>query len=472
MSLRVRIALAVAILACVLCSCAGFAFDAYLGSATKATLAHALQRRAGRVEAALASHLLAVTPPGESVIPASDEAVIQVVVSGVLRYSTVAAGGVDLIATTTLGAGVGKPVWLVQQLPQWHSPHLLLAEAVTGKPGEVVVVGGSLDQVDDSLRRVRYALLLGGGLAVLLATVGAWVLARRALRPVDELRAQAEQLGLVASEEYLQIPGTHDELAALAATLNGLLQRSRSSARHQRRFVSAASHELRTPLAGMRAELERVSLPARSRADVDAGLARLASRVEQLTRVTEGLLLVALGEEAKLVVHRHHQSLEPVVLAALEDAVGGAERAGVVIALDADPGVEADIDADRFREVVDNLVANAIAHAPRGSAVTVTLRFDAGSAILQVRDHGPGFGPELLAQAFEPFVRAAGSGSSARQGCGLGLTLVRLIVTAHDGDVSLVDHPDGGALVTVALGSHISRDSSDVPHNERVKCSI
>ncbi len=470
MTLRLRISLAVAVVACVLCGCAGFAFDAYLASATRATLAHALQRRAGRVEMALAQRSFDLTAPGKSVIPAADEAVIQVVVDGSLRYTTVAAGRVDLVSPTRVAHTVGTGVWLRRSLPQWHSPHLLLAEAVTATPGEVVVVGGSLDQVDDSLRRVRYALLLGGAIAVVLATIGSWVLARRALRPVDELRAQAEQMCQGPPDDYLQIPRTRDELAALAATLNGLLERSRASAEHQRRFVSAASHELRTPLAGMRAELERIAEPSRQRAEVDEGLGRLAGRVDQLTRITEGLLLIALGQEATLLVRRRHQSLEPIVIAALEDERASAEAAGVAIAFDSDAGVDVDIDADRIREVVDNLVGNAIRHAPHGSAVTVTLRSAEEGAILQVRDHGPGFGPDLLANAFEPFVRGGRTNRVEHQRCGLGLTLVRLIVVAHDGQVTLADHPAGGAVVTVRIGSRAALESPDIHHIERTKC--
>lgn len=463
MSLRTRIALAVGALTLMLCAGAGVAFDAYLGSATKATLVHALRRRADRVQGALAGHLLALAALGQVVQATPDQALVQVFGTGGLRYTTVAAGPLALLGPSDTERARHGAIWVVRRRASWHSPRLILAEPVGTSPGEVLVVGTSLDQVDDSLRRVREALLVGGAVAVAVASGGAWLLAGAALRPVEALRAQADQLCLGPPEAYLSVPGTRDELAALAVTLNGLLERARSAAEHQRRFVAAASHELRTPLAGMRAELDRAGLQSQSSGELDVAMVRISGRVEHLTRVCEGLLLVALGDHAGLVVHPRHQRLEPVVLAALDSVRPLADQANLALVADTDPDLQAFVDPVRLREVVENLTTNAIGHAPPGTAVSVTLCGEGSAVTLRVRDHGPGFGAEMLARAFEPFARGRTLNQPGRQGAGLGLTVVRLIVLAHGGSVELSDHPDGGALVTVTLPSTAATRSSTGP---------
>lgn len=445
MALRTRITAAVAFLTLVLAVAGGVAYDAYLDHATRATLAHALLRRAARVQLAIAERAVTLPASGDA-RPVPDQAVVQVASAHRMLYTTGLAGGSPLLTDAEQSRARVGPIWLVRSSRLWSSPHLILAEAVRGAPGDVLAVGTSMDPVRDSMRAAREGLVVAGVLVVLAAAWGAWLFAGYALRPVDQLRAEAEALAAGRSEALLGVPATHDELAALAGTFNSMLARSRESSVRQRNFVAAASHELRTPLAGMRADLEMASRGVAVR-----GLEnRLAARVEHLSEVCDGLLAVAEGHRASIVVDLVVQPLEPLVAQSLETLAPAAEDAGVALVLDAESGAAAAVDPVRFRQIMDNLIANAVAHSPSGAAVVVSVLSEHHGAAVEVRDQGPGFGEEMLASAFEPFVKGRRQhGRSA--GYGLGLTIVDLVVRAHGGSVELVDMAGGGASARVLL---------------------
>ncbi len=447
MALRYRIVAAVAALTVVLAVAGGTGFYLYLGRATRATLEYSLSRRAARVQAALSSNLLTLAAPGVTAHPVVDQAVVQVLGPSGVAYTTAVAGGSPLVSRSEMPRTAKAPIWLVRKEPGWANPHLVLAEAVSGKPGDVLAVGASMDQMLDSLRLAREALLGAAALAVLLSGAGAWMLAGAALRPVEALRAEADRLEPGAAAEYLPVPPTGDELAALAETLNAMMARSRAASEHQRRFLAAASHELRTPLAGMRAELD-LAADGPHHGSYEGVLSRLAARVDHLGRVCEGLLIVAQGEESTLPLRKRLQPLEPIVLDALEAVGPVAARCGVDLVLDTSGEAVALVDAVRARQVLDNLLANALAHAPAHSAVTVAVHADGTGVLLEIRDEGPGFGPSMLAHAVDPFARSP-EGGGRPGGCGLGLTIVELIVRAHEGTLRLSDPPGGGALVRV-----------------------
>ncbi len=454
MSLRLRLAVLVGALALGLVAAAGVSFDAYLASATRATLTRALRQRSGRVRAELAGGLLLLSPLGEPPRESADQALIQVAMSsGSLRYTSATAGPRPLLDAAQLDAAERRTLLFQKDEPGWRNAHLLMAGPVRGARGEVLVVGTSLDQVNDSLAQVHYGLLVGGALAVLIVGWGTWLLAGAALRPVEGLRAEAARLAAGPSDEDLAVPTTNDELAALASTLNALLGRVRVAVAHQRRFVAIASHELRTPLAGIRAELELAARPGRPRGEVDAALVRLEGRAVHLSKVCDGLLLLARADSATLTIQRERCLIEPVVTEALVSVTGRAAAAGVDVVLDADSTLVAEIDRVRFREVVDDLVDNALRHSPAGSAIVVSVRSSGNDGVLEVRDHGPGFDVDFLPRAFEPFARPGAEPlrPGAGAGSGLGLAIVRLITSAHGGTARVGNHPEGGAVVVVSF---------------------
>lgn len=452
MALRLRLALVVAALVAVVVAGASVAFALSMSAGTRATLEHSLQRRARRVDAQLAAHLLPVVASAARPAPSVDQSTVQIIASsGRLVYTTAAAGSTPLVSGLMLARARRRPVWLQLRRPGWGSAHLVLAGPAGAGTADVVVVGGSVDQVTDTAHRVDLILEIAGPLVVVASAGGAWLLAGSALRPVERLRAQVQALSTGDPRGRLAQPGTRDELAALADTFNDLLDRLCGSLDRQRQFVAAASHELRTPLAALGAELEMAGRGAPGTVDLVEVTDRLARRVAELMRVADGLLTLTQADEGAALLHIEPRPLEPLVAASLAGYQAVAERKGVTMVLDADPSVVAPVDATQFRQVVENLVDNAIRYSPNGAHVDVGLRHVASAAVLDVRDHGPGFPAEFLPRAFERFSRADPSRSRQEGGAGLGLAIVWTIVAAHGGTVTLRNTPDRGALATVSL---------------------
>ncbi len=449
MTMRLRMALTMGLLAMVLVVAMGIGFHAYVGMATRATLERTLHSRIQRVQAAVRQGLVSLASPGGPVKPVLDQSIVQVMNrQGRLLYTTGTAGTAPLLPRAALSGLQGAHY--EQILPQGaHNPVLLLAEPVPGAGGEIVMVGASTDQIRDSLALVDQLLWVGGALAVLLAALGAGLAAGVVLKPVERMRRQAASLSLGDSDVKLADPGTKDELAQLAHTLNDFLARLHEVAVVQREFIAAASHELRTPLAGIRAELE-TRPPAGNQQD-EALLRRLDRRVTHLITLTEGLLRIAEGHRGDLALDLSHADLEAVVSGALValTPLASARKVGLVLNAEVVPRLW--MDSVRIAEVVENLVVNAIHHAPAGSAVEVEIRADRESVILAVRDHGEGIPEELRPRIFEPFARGTGEHRRRPESSGLGLSLVLLLVTAHNGSVDISNHPDGGALAEVRL---------------------
>jgi len=265
---------------------------------------------------------------------------------------------------------------------------------------------------------------------------------RRLGRPIGELLTAADQ---VAEGDFaIQVePEGPRELRALATAFNEMAGRLATTDEQRRRFLADVSHELRTPLAVLQSGLE-AQLDGIHPRD-DQHLASLLEETRRLGRLIGDLHTLALADAGKLVLHR-----EPVELGHLvDDAIAAhltlAERNAVTLAASVAPDVPVvDVDPARIRQVLDNLLANAVRHSPPSSTVTVEVTAQHGGVQVEVRDAGPGFPPDQLAHVFDRFARAADS-----QGSGLGLSIARDLVEAHGGTLTARNLPEGGAELTV-----------------------
>lgn len=325
----------------------------------------------------------------------------------------------------------------------------------------VLLVGAPADIVDDAEDRIRDVMTLACVPLVALSTLAAWWLAGAALRPVERMRRQAAAMGVADRGGHLGIPSTRDELAALATTMNDLLDRLHAARARDRAFVADAGHELRTPLTNLKGELELALRPGRSREEVTEALSAAAGETDRLIRLAETLLALARYDaDPGQFIHREPTSLVPLLERAIRSATPAARSADTTLRLTAAQPVDLDADPDRMRQAIDNLLSNAIRHTGAGSTVDVTVVPDrigaTGSAAeaavrIEVRDRGSGFPPDFLPLAFERFARADPARGRRDGGAGLGLAIVAAIVTAHGGAVTAANHPDGGALVTMVL---------------------
>ncbi|AGZ43361.1 sensor histidine kinase [Actinoplanes friuliensis] len=312
----------------------------------------------------------------------------------------------------------------------------LLAEPVgaTGEVLAVAVASGGVERGSD--RQLTVLLVAAPVLVAVLAALG-WLLVRAALRPVDALTREAAAISTLDSARRLPAVSGSDEIARLAATLDDMLGRLAVSFARERAFVDDASHELRTPVAVLRGEIDLALSALDDSAEVEQSLRAAQDQVARLARLTEDLLVLARERGGSLVVHR-----EPVDLADLVRA-----EARMPVSVRGEP-VVVEADADRLRQVIANLAANSTAAG--ATRADVRIGTETGAAVLEWSDDGPGFAPEVLASAFERFVRGDPARSAA-PGSGLGLSIVRAIAIAHGGTATARNAPTDGAVVTVRL---------------------
>jgi signal transduction histidine kinase len=323
-----------------------------------------------------------------------------------------------------------------------------------------LLVGGPPDRGPSNRGRDRPPIV-GVAAAVLVVGGAATALAyRRISRPVGDLLGAAER---VAGGDYdvRLAPDGPRELRALSTTFNDMAARLAGADEQRRHFLADVTHELRTPLAvlqsGIEAQLDGIH-PRDER-----HLASLLEEAQRLGRLIDDLHTLALADAGRIVLHP--ERLHPVTL--VEDAVAGhaplAERTGVTLSTSAAPplegtDVEIEVDPTRVRQVLDNLLSNAVRHTPPGGDVRVRLDPvedgpEAGGVRITVTDAGPGFvGDDAVDHMFDRFTRSADS-----RGSGLGLSIARDLVQAHGGTIRAGNEPAGGASVSFTLPSHPPR---------------
>ncbi len=353
------------------------------------------------------------------------------------------------LLTRATFVGLREPLTLERVVETVEEPVSARVLAVPMSGGRVLVVGSSLEDQNEALARLAILLAIGGPLALVLATGVGWVVAGAALRPVERMRAEAAAISASEPARRLPEPQTGDELARLGGTLNAMLDRMEAALESERRFVDEASHELRTPVANLRTELELALRRSRSAEELEKAVLSAAEEADRLARLAEGLLVMARADRGRLRVRRESVVMAPLVAGAIGARAAG--RADVSIESRVPDGLRARVDPLRVRQVIGNLLDNALRHTPPGGVVVLDAARVDGSLRLRVRDTGEGFPASFLPRAFEPFSRPDAPRSRPDGGAGLGLAIVRAVAEAHGGSVEAENPPEGGASVTVWL---------------------
>lgn len=467
MSLRTRLALIFALGSGLLVTVAGLAFVWQLHTSLTAALDSELKIRATALAAQLATGKLPVAPPASSEQAGSHagqsptgEQISQVLTTGrPPLYSSGLEGAEPLLSPAQLGrAATGQLTFTA--VINGERLRVLASHVCFHSQPAITVVAVPTDVADTALARARLALAVAAPLTVLTAGLGGWLLTGAALHPVARMRRRLEEITARDTGARLPVPATGDEIAALAVTMNGLLDRLQQALARQRAFTADAGHELRTPLTALKAELELASRPGRSRDALAAAVGAAASDTDRLIRLAEDLLLLAGTDEGTASLVRERTDLSGELHAAARRFATAAAGREVAISVQATGPLPVSADPGRVRQVLDNLLGNALRHAPPGSTVEMTGR--PATAVSQggrqqrvvaveVRDHGPGFPPDFLPHAFGRFQRADRARSRADGGTGLGLAIVASIVRAHGGTATAGNDPGGGARVRIEL---------------------
>jgi two-component system OmpR family sensor kinase len=393
---------------------------------------------------------------------------------------------------TQITAAIGKPAFTVPadgSGPDWR---VLVRNANFSNPLDGTVTPGiyvravSLGDVQDTIQRLVLAELLVGAVVLLLLGGLAYVVVRSSLRPLKQVEETAAEIAAGDLSRRVPESDSRTEVGRLSLAFNAMLGQIESAFRareesensalaseeRMRRFVADASHELRTPLTSIRGFAELYRQGAVPDADsLDRVMRRVEDEAARMGLLVEDLLLLARLDQQRPL------ELEPVdLLVVAGDAVHDARVLAPDRAIDLDLlGDGAPVvlgDESRLRQVVTNLVSNALTHTPAGTPVSVTLEVEPAEpgdgmpdrVLLAVTDHGPGMTEEDRAQVFERFYRADPSRTRAAGGSGLGLSIVAALVAAHGGRVGVQSAPGDGSRFLVELPQHAGAAGSQAGH--------
>ncbi len=287
-------------------------------------------------------------------------------------------------------------------------------------------------------------LFLGLGIAIVAIAMFARRF-RRLAEPLDELVGAARRVERGDYSARVAEPRGDVEMRQLVHAFNTMAARLEADAAGRRRLMADVSHELRTPLAVIRGDLEAM-VDGIHPVD-EEHLARVIDETAILERLVDDLRTLSLADAGALALHREPTDVDILVNEAVASLRPLAERSGVALASTAPDDLPlVDLDPVRIREVLANLVSNALAHTPAGGSVTVAARVEGGSIRVDVRDSGEGIDPDLLTRVFDRFARGASS-----RGSGLGLAIAKDLVAAHGGTISVESRPGAGSVFTVRL---------------------
>jgi signal transduction histidine kinase len=313
---------------------------------------------------------------------------------------------------------------------------------------DTVLVATDLKGVDDSVRLLGRAAIVGGPVAVLLMALATYGVVALTLRPVAGLRHGAAAITAAGlSDQRLPVPGAQDEIHRLAVTLNAMLDRIDAATQRQRTFVGDAAHELRSPLASLRVQLE-VAQRLGPDQDLHGLIDDVLVDVTRLDRLVADLLALArLSEKGGALPRTERVDVADLVLA----LVPGYAAARVPVRADGVVPAAVMGDPDGLRRVAVNLVDNAVRYARSGVTVGVESAEVGGrrTVTLVVTDDGPGIPPAERERVFDRFYRVQESRSRDTGGTGLGLAIVRDVVRAHGGTVRLAGNPAGAGTQAV-----------------------
>jgi heavy metal sensor kinase len=332
-----------------------------------------------------------------------------------------------------------------------HRWRTLTGTSLVGGRSVVLRVSRSEERLRDQLWEVLTVLVLGFPLVVVLAGIGGYVLARRALTPIDRLASDARRITAERLHERLWVPNQHDEIGRLAAVINATFARLESSFDQLRRFTADASHELRTPLSVIRAIGEVGLGETRTPAEYKEAIGSMLEEVDRLTNLVDTLLRLSHGDAGTVRLAREAIDLGQLTCDVVSSLAILAEERNQRLAVDVAAGVSADADRLVLREAITNVIDNAIKYSPQGSTINIRVRADAGHAVLSVEDEGPGIAAEHRERIFDRFFRLDEARSRDGGGTGLGLAIAKWAVEVNGGRISVEGAADRGAIFRIVL---------------------
>jgi heavy metal sensor kinase len=314
-----------------------------------------------------------------------------------------------------------------------------------------VEVGSSDFSIQSTLQGLISTLFMGFPVLIILAVGGGYFLVERSLSSVSAVMRAAEDISLHNLSKRLPIVHTGDKLEQLSQALNRMIGRLEESFQHVSRFTADASHELRTPLTLMRGELELIVEQPHLPADLRQQVGNVFEETERLMRITEGLLSIARLEAGEIKMELGIFDLSELTASTADQLRLLAEEKHITLQVSTKATIHVQGDAARIKQVIVNLIDNAIKYTPENGVVHVLVRSENSRAKFEVQDNGIGIAPEHISHIFDRFYRTDAARSRGVGGTGIGLSIVRSICHAHGGSVDIQSTEGKGTKVILEL---------------------
>lgn len=341
--------------------------------------------------------------------------------------------------------------WRLERLANYSDLLLTELPVNVGTNRVIIEVGSSVAPVNTALWNLVKCLLIGVPILILVAAAGAYKLVGRALRPVLDIATSAERISLHNLDERLPAARSGDEIEALSTAMNRMIGRIREAYDNTRRFVADASHELRTPLAVLRGEIESVVTRNHLTPETRETLGSNLEEVERLGKIVEGLFALSRLDAGEAHAETVRFDLSELASTTADQMCLLAEDKDITLKCETDHPVFVEGDRARLKQVIVNLVDNAIKYTPAGGMVRVRTCSTANDAILEVSDNGIGIPKESVPHIFERFYRVDKARSGDQGSAGLGLSIVKSICHAHSGKVEVETRECCGSTFRVHL---------------------
>jgi heavy metal sensor kinase len=315
----------------------------------------------------------------------------------------------------------------------------------------LVESGVPYQQVENFLRRLLLMLATYIPFLVLVAMACGYWLMRRSLQPIDEITQRAEGITSTNLSQRLPLIRTGDELERLSTALNRMIARLEDAFQHANRFSADASHELRTPLTILQLELEAITQNHQLAPEVMDQIGSALEETQRLSRIVENLLTIARLDAGEARMEKVQIDLGELAAETTEQMKLLGEEKALLMRCDARPGIKVEGDRSRLKQVIVNLIDNAIKYTAEAGEIEIKVGASQRSAILEVADTGAGIAAEALPHVFERFYRADKARSRESGGAGLGLAIVKAICLAHDAEIKVSSSEDQGSRFTIKL---------------------
>jgi len=320
---------------------------------------------------------------------------------------------------------------------------------VMGNPQETLILGMNIAQFNTDMLRFRAAFLWGLPVVLLLAGLGAWFLAQRALRPIAALTRTAERVTARGLDQRIPEMARDQELNRLITVFNEMMDRLEKSFQQATRFSADASHELKTPLARLQVELEQALEDAPAGSPQQEVYSSMLDEISRLKAIVQKLLLLSLADAGQLKLKYQPVDLNRMLANIIEDCQGQAPE--LTVEQNLAPDAQVNADPDLLEQALQNLASNAVKYNEKGGRIRFELAKEMGRVLVRVSNTGPGIPPADRGRIFERFYRTDLSRSVRVDGVGLGLSLSREIIRAHGGDLTLEETREGLTQLAVEL---------------------